>query len=83
MAASESFAPDSSENVRENAIVEVGHCGQIVVGLAVAALIIVGALAVGVRSGWESIGTGGVNRSMLPKVGDPALERVMDFGPRR
>jgi cytochrome c biogenesis protein CcmG, thiol:disulfide interchange protein DsbE len=41
-------------------------------GLVVAAVIIGTALAIGAQSGWETIGTGGVNRSLLPKVGDAA-----------
>lgn len=42
------------------------------IGLVVAAVIVMAAVAIGGKSGWESIGTGGVNRSLLPKVGDVA-----------
>ena len=55
---------------------------QAIIGLAVAAIIIVAALVIGTQSGWESIGTGGVNRSLLPKVGDvaPDFETEDVFG---
>ena len=46
--------------------------GQAVIGLVVAAAIVIAALAVGGRSGWESIGGGGINQRLLPKVGDVA-----------
>ncbi len=53
-----------------------------VVGLAVAALIVAAALAIGARSGWDSIGSGGINRSLLPKVGEvaPDFETEDVFG---
>lgn len=41
-------------------------------GLIVAAVIVAAALFVGARSGWGAIGTGGVNQTLLPKVGDVA-----------
>lgn len=47
-------------------------------GIAVAALIIVAALAIGANSGWNSIGAGGINRSLLPKVGQPAPDFVTE-----
>jgi cytochrome c biogenesis protein CcmG, thiol:disulfide interchange protein DsbE len=43
-----------------------------ILGLVVAAAIIVAALFVGSQSGWDAIGTGGVNQTLLPKVGDVA-----------
>jgi cytochrome c biogenesis protein CcmG, thiol:disulfide interchange protein DsbE len=43
-----------------------------IVGLAVAALIVAAALAIGTRSGWDSIGSGGINQRLLPKVGEVA-----------
>ena len=43
-----------------------------IIGLAVAALIVAAALAIGARSGWDSIGSGGINQSLLPKVGEVA-----------
>lgn len=45
---------------------------RIVLGLGVALAIVVGAWFVGGRSGFESIGRGGVNQRLLPKVGQPA-----------
>jgi peroxiredoxin len=43
-----------------------------VIGLAVAAAIVAAALAVGLSSGWEAVGTGGINQRLLPKVGEVA-----------
>lgn len=43
-----------------------------IVGLIVAAIIVAGALAMGASSGWESIGRGGINQRLLPKVGEVA-----------
>jgi cytochrome c biogenesis protein CcmG, thiol:disulfide interchange protein DsbE len=42
------------------------------IGLAVAAIIVAAAVVIGGRAGWDTIGTGGVNQSLLPKVGDVA-----------
>jgi peroxiredoxin len=42
------------------------------IGIAVAAAILAAALFVGSQSGWDTIGTGGVNQTLLPKVGEPA-----------
>jgi peroxiredoxin len=38
----------------------------------VAAVIVAAALVIGASSGWESIGTGGINQRLLPRVGDVA-----------
>ena len=46
--------------------------GSIVVGLAMALLIVAGAWLVGGSQGFDQIGFSGVNSSLLPKVGDPA-----------
>ena len=46
--------------------------GSAIVGLAVAVLIVAAALAIGARSGWDSIGSGGINQRLLPKVGEVA-----------
>ncbi len=43
-----------------------------VIGLTVAAILIAAALLVGERSGWNSIGAGGINQRLLPKVGEVA-----------
>ena len=53
-----------------------------VVGLVVAGVIVAAALFVGARSGWDAIGTGGVNQSLLPKVGEiaPDFETEDVFG---
>jgi peroxiredoxin len=42
------------------------------IGLTVAAVIVLAAVLIGGRAGWDSIGTGGINQSLLPKVGDVA-----------
>jgi peroxiredoxin len=56
--------------------------GSAALGLAVAAVIIAVSLAIGARSGWDSIGSGGINQSLLPKVGDvaPDFETEDVFG---
>ncbi len=46
--------------------------GPAAIGLVVAAIIILAALATGSTSGWSSIGTGGINQRLLPKVGSIA-----------
>lgn len=45
---------------------------QIIVGVVCLVVILVAAAFVGATSGWDSIGRGGINRTLLPKVGDPA-----------
>ena len=37
-----------------------------------AGVIVAAALFVGSQSGWDSLGTGGINQSLLPKVGEVA-----------
>ena len=53
-----------------------------IVGLAVATLIVAAALMIGARSGWDSIGSGGINQTLLPKVGEvaPDFETKDVFG---
>jgi peroxiredoxin len=53
-----------------------------VVGLIVAVMIVAAAVAIGSRSGWDAIGNGGVNTSLLPKVGSvaPDFETEDVFG---
>jgi cytochrome c biogenesis protein CcmG, thiol:disulfide interchange protein DsbE len=43
-----------------------------IVGLLVAAIIVAAALALGSSAGWETIGQGGINQRLLPKVGEVA-----------
>lgn len=52
------------------------------VGLAVAAVIFGVAVLIGSRAGWDTIGEGGVNQRLLPKVGDvaPDFETEDVFG---
>ena len=51
---------------------QLSRRNQIIVGAVSLLLITLAAAFVGANSGWESIGTGGVNRTLLPKVGEPA-----------
>jgi cytochrome c biogenesis protein CcmG, thiol:disulfide interchange protein DsbE len=53
-----------------------------IVGLVVATLIVAAALAIGARSGWDTIGSGGINQTLLPKVGEvaPDFETEDVFG---
>ena len=48
----------------------------------VATLIVAAAMTIGARSGWDSIGSGGINQSLLPKVGEvaPDFETEDVFG---
>lgn len=72
MAVSESNAQAPVMDANAPALSPMGNRLQIVIGLVIASLIVLGAVTLGTRAGWESIGSGGVNRSLLPKVGDPA-----------
>lgn len=45
---------------------------EALIGLIVAALIVVAVWFIGGRSGWNTIGTGGEFQQVLPKVGEPA-----------
>ena len=47
-------------------------------GLIVAAAIIGAAVLIGSREGWDSIGAGGINRTLLPKVGSVAPDFVTE-----
>lgn len=75
MAEFESTAPSAahdepaSERQRTDG---TGRASSKIVGLAVAVLIVAAALAIGARSGWDSIGSGGINQRLLPKVGEVA-----------
>ena len=86
MAEFESTAPGPAPNASAGGAAELGEETQrmkpVIPGLVVAAVIIVAALAIGAQSGWDSIGTGGVNRSLLPKVGEvaPDFETEDVFG---
>jgi cytochrome c biogenesis protein CcmG/thiol:disulfide interchange protein DsbE len=56
----------------------------ILIGLAVAAIIVAAAVVTGTSSGWNSIGRGGINQRLLPKVGEvaPDFETEDVFGNR-
>jgi peroxiredoxin len=51
---------------------QLSRRNQLVVGAISLVVILVAAAFVGVNSGWDSIGQGGINRTLLPKVGEPA-----------
>ena len=53
----------------------VSHSGRttrIALGLGVALAIVAGAWFLGGQQGWDSVGSGGVNQQLLPKVGEVA-----------
>jgi peroxiredoxin len=68
-------APISTGDLADSRATPTGtprKLGPAITGLIVAAVIVAAALAIGARSGWETIGTGGVNQRLLPKVGETA-----------
>jgi peroxiredoxin len=87
MAEFESAAPSTAHGGPATEWPRTGNTwrsGSAIVGLAVAALIVAAALAIGSRSGWDSIGSGGINQRLLPKVGEvaPDFETEDLFGNR-
>ena len=71
-----STAPPEAKVVPDVSAPLAGRGGrQAVVGLGIALFIVLAAWAMGGRAGWDSIGTGGINARLLPKVG----ERAPDF----
>ena len=85
MAESESAAPPATHGAPSGQLPRAGEtrrASSATIGLAVAALIIAAALANGAKSGWDSIGSGGINQSLLPKVGEvaPDFETEDVFG---
>jgi peroxiredoxin len=51
---------------------QLSRRNQLVVGAISLVIILTAAAFVGVNSGWDSIGLGGINRTLLPKVGQAA-----------
>jgi peroxiredoxin len=85
MAESESAASAATHGAPASEPLTTGdtrRASSAIVGLAVAVLIIAVALSIGARSGWDSIGRGGINQSLLPKVGEvaPDFETEDVFG---
>jgi cytochrome c biogenesis protein CcmG, thiol:disulfide interchange protein DsbE len=85
MAESESATPAASHRAHASEELRAGgtqRTGSAIVGLVVATLIVAAALAIGARSGWDSIGSGGINQTLLPKVGQvaPDFETEDVFG---
>lgn len=54
----------------------VSRRATIVSGLGIAGAIVAGAWLLGARSGFDTIGQGGINQRLLPKIGDPAPDFV-------
>jgi cytochrome c biogenesis protein CcmG, thiol:disulfide interchange protein DsbE len=85
MAEFESVTPVASHRAHASEELRAGETRRTVsaiVGLVVATLIVAAALAIGARSGWDSIGSGGINQTLLPKVGEvaPDFETEDVFG---
>jgi cytochrome c biogenesis protein CcmG, thiol:disulfide interchange protein DsbE len=75
MAEFESAAPSAAHEEpasKRPSAADTGRATSRIVGLVVAVLIVAAALAIGARSGWDSIGSGGINQRLLPKVGEVA-----------
>jgi peroxiredoxin len=85
MAEFESATPAASHDAHASEELRAGdsrRATSAIVGLVVATLIVAVALTIGARSGWDSIGSGGINRTLLPKVGEvaPDFETEDVFG---
>jgi cytochrome c biogenesis protein CcmG, thiol:disulfide interchange protein DsbE len=75
MAASESAAATAAHDelaTQRQRDDGTGRTSSKIIGLTVAVLIVAAALAIGAQSGWDSIGSGGINQRLLPKVGEVA-----------
>lgn len=73
MAASDSPLPASSFSGPHTASgAPRDRRSQVVVSVVCLVVILLAAAFVGTNSGWDSIGRGGINRTLLPKVGEPA-----------
>ena len=75
MAVSERAAPSAAGVERaatRHRADDGGRASSRIIGVVVAVLIVAAALAIGPRSGWDSIGSGGINQRLLPKVGEVA-----------
>lgn len=70
-------APDSATGTKTPpAPGDPGRRMRIVVGLLLAVAIVGATWFIGDRQGWTTIGQGGVNAKLLPRVGEPAPELV-------
>jgi peroxiredoxin len=73
MAASDSLQPVIPTSEPQSASsAHLDRRNQVVVGVVSLIVILIAAAFVGLNSGWDSIGRGGINRTLLPKVGEPA-----------
>ena len=85
MAEFESATPAASHDAHASEELRAGdsrRATSAIVGLVVATLIVAAAVMIGARSGWDSIGSGGINQTLLPKVGEvaPDFETEDVFG---
>src|SRR5215213_3304818 len=85
MAEFEATSPAATHGADTNEELRAGdsrRTSSAIIGLVVATLIVAAALTIGARSGWDSIGSGGINQSLLPKVGEvaPDFETEDVFG---
>src|SRR5262245_55581016 len=71
-------ASDSAFDTTRRQDGESANRTTLLTGLGVAVAIIVAAMLIGSRSGWDAIGGGGVNRTLLPKVGTMAPDFVTE-----
>ncbi len=73
MAASDSSLPGPPSSGQATAPAhQLSRRNQVIVGAVSLVVILIAATFVGFNSGWDSIGQGGINRTLLPKVGEPA-----------
>jgi cytochrome c biogenesis protein CcmG, thiol:disulfide interchange protein DsbE len=85
MAEFESVTPAATHGAHASEELRAGdsrRTSSAIVGLVVATLIVAAAVMIGARSGWDSIGSGGINQTLLPKVGEvaPDFETEDVFG---
>ncbi len=70
------IAPRETNTGESSARARGSRLSTVVVGVLVAVAIIAAALYAGAQQGWSQIGQGGVNRSLLPRVGEVAPDLV-------
>jgi peroxiredoxin len=79
MAASDSPLPGSPlPGSQASPASQLDRRSQAVVGAVSLVVILIAAAFVGVNSGWDSIGRGGINRTLLPKIGEPAPDFITE-----
>jgi cytochrome c biogenesis protein CcmG, thiol:disulfide interchange protein DsbE len=71
-------ASDSAFDTPRRQDGESANRTTLLTGLGIAVAIVVAAVLIGSRSGWDAVGGGGVNRALLPKVGTIAPDFVTE-----